>query len=72
VQHQPALGDRAIEAGFVLRGRALELVQKRPVDLLDIDPAILYGLEGVGELDQLRAATSGSANGLFSTNFIAS
>jgi hypothetical protein len=38
MEDKPPLGDRAIEAGLVLRRRALELVRERPVDLLDIDP----------------------------------
>jgi hypothetical protein len=45
VQHQPALGDRVIETGLIFRWRALELEQKRPVDLLGIDPAVLDGFE---------------------------
>jgi len=53
VQLEPALLDRAQKAGLVFRRRALELEQKRPVDLLDIDPAVLDGLERVGELKQL-------------------
>jgi hypothetical protein len=48
VQLEPALLDRAQKAGLVFRRRALELEQKRPVDLLDIDPAILDRLECVG------------------------
>ncbi len=40
------------EAGPVLRGRAFELEQEWPVDLLDIDSAVLDGLERVGELEQ--------------------
>jgi hypothetical protein len=61
VQHQPALLDRAIEAGLLFSGRALELEQKWPVDLLDIDPAVLDRLERVGELNQL--ARGGLGNG---------
>jgi hypothetical protein len=53
VQLEPAVLDRAIKPGLVFRRRALELEQKRPVDLLDIDPAVLDGLERVGELKQL-------------------
>jgi hypothetical protein len=49
-------------------GRAtLELEKEGPVDLLDIDPAVL---DRLGGSTSLRAATSGSANGLLSTNFI--
>jgi hypothetical protein len=53
VQDQPAFGYRMVKAGFVLRRCALEFEQKRPVDLLDIDPAVLDWLECVGELEQL-------------------
>ena len=37
--------------------RALQLEQKWPVDLLDIDTAVLHRLESVGQLDQLAAAS---------------
>jgi hypothetical protein len=43
----------------VLRGRALELVKERPVDLLDIDPPVLNGLECIGELHQLARGDFG-------------
>ena len=48
----------AFEARRVLRRRALVAVQERAVELLDIDAAILHGLEGVRVLHQ-------SARGLF-------
>jgi hypothetical protein len=51
VQFQPALLDRAIETSLILGRRTLQLEQERPIDLLDIDPAILDRLESVGELD---------------------
>ena len=70
MQHQPALGDRMVEPGLVLRGRALELEQKRPVDLLNIDPAVLDGLDALASSTSLRAAASGSAKGRRATNFI--
>src|ERR1700741_1575194 len=47
------LRDRMIEPGLLLRGRTLVFEWKWPVDLLDIDPAILDRLEGIGEFDQL-------------------
>jgi hypothetical protein len=53
VQHQPSLLDRAIEAGFVFRRRGLQLKQHRPVDLLDVDAAVLDGFHTVGEFDDL-------------------
>jgi hypothetical protein len=71
-RRQPTVLDRAIEASLVLRRRALELEQKRPVDLLDIDPPVLDRLEGVGQLDQLARGASGSAKGRGSVNFMCS
>jgi hypothetical protein len=50
MQPQPALGNGALKPGLVLGGRALELIDEGPVDLLDIDPAVLHRLEGVGQL----------------------
>jgi len=46
--------DRELEAGAVLRRAALELRQERPVDLLNVDAAVLHGLDGVGELQELE------------------
>ena len=37
MQPEPAVGDGAIKAGLVFGRRALELIQERLVDLLDID-----------------------------------
>ena len=34
VQPEPAIGDDALKPGLVLSGRALELIDERPVDLL--------------------------------------
>ena len=70
MQHQPALGDRILEAGLVLSWRALQLKQKRPVDLLDVDPAILDGSNALAISSSLRAAVSGLANGRSAANFI--
>jgi hypothetical protein len=36
------------QAGLVFRRRTLELIEEGLVDLLDIDPAVLDWLEGVG------------------------
>ena len=33
------------------RWRALQLKQERPVDLLDMDAAVLYGIDRIGKLD---------------------
>jgi hypothetical protein len=53
MQPEPALGDGALKTGLVFRRRALELIKERPVDLLDVDAAVLHRLEGVGPLQQL-------------------
>ena len=37
VQPKPAVGDGTLKAGLVFGRRALELIQERLVDLLDID-----------------------------------
>src|SRR6201987_5811788 len=63
VQPEPAVGDGEIEAGLVFRRCALELIQERPIDLLDIDPAVLDWLERVGELDQLARGGLGVGEG---------
>jgi hypothetical protein len=49
VQPEPALGDYEIQTGFVFRGRALELMQKGRIDLLDVDSAVLNRLDSFGE-----------------------
>jgi hypothetical protein len=49
---EPALGDGKIEAGLVLGGAAA-LPEERPVDLLNVDTAVLDRLDGVGDLKQL-------------------
>ena len=48
---QPAGGDGEIERRLVFSWRGLQIVQKRPVDLLDMDSAFLHGLNRVGDLD---------------------
>ena len=63
VQHQPALGYRMLKAGFVFGRRPLQFEQKRPVDFLDVDPAVLDRLEGIGELQQLAGCGLGIGEG---------
>ena len=58
MEPQPSAFDRELEACTVFRRRAAQVVQEWPVDLLDVDAAILHGLDGVGEL---RSAASGFA-----------
>jgi hypothetical protein len=52
-QHQPAVGDGTIEASLVFGRRALQLIQEWPVDLLDMDAAVLQGFDSVGQLNEL-------------------
>lgn len=61
VQHQPALGDRQIKACLVFGRRSLELKQEGPVDLLDMDTAVLDRLNGVGQFDDLARSGLRSA-----------
>jgi hypothetical protein len=50
--------DRVLDAGAVIRWRALELIKGMGVDLLDMNATVLRGLDAVGDF---RAAESGSA-----------
>jgi hypothetical protein len=69
---QPAFGDGVVQRGTVLLGRAAFLKQERPVDLLDVDAAVLQRLGRVGDLQQLVSGDGGSANGLGVTYFMGS
>ena len=53
MQFQPTAFDREIKASLVLCWRRLQLKQERPVDRLDINPAVLNGFEGVSKLEDL-------------------
>jgi hypothetical protein len=53
VHHKPPALDPELEAGAVFRRRRLETEQHRPVEQLDMDPAVLDGLGRLGELDPL-------------------
>ena len=53
MQLQPAAGNRQIEAGLVFGRRGFLREQERPVDLLDLDAAVMDDLDGVGNLQQL-------------------
>ena len=44
---QPAPFNSKLQAGAVLRGRALVVEQEGAVEFLDVDPALLNWLEGV-------------------------
>jgi hypothetical protein len=49
---KPATLDREPEPGAVLGGCGMVLEQEGPVDLLDIDAAVLDRLEGTGALQE--------------------
>jgi hypothetical protein len=53
VEPQPAAFDRKLETSLVLCWSGLEIMQQRPVDQLDMDAAVLHGLDGVGDFHQL-------------------
>src|SRR5947208_1211978 len=48
-----------MESGAVLRWRAAFLEQERPVELLDVDAAILHRLGRVGDLKQFTGGDGG-------------
>jgi hypothetical protein len=50
---QPAARDGKLEAGTVFGRTATFFEQEGPVDLLNVDPAVLDGFGGVGDLKQL-------------------
>ena len=56
VHREPAPLDRQFHAGAVFGRAGLVLEEERPVDLLDVDPAVLYRLDGVGDFEKGRAA----------------
>jgi hypothetical protein len=51
VTPEPALGDGEIEASFVL-GRGAAFPEERPVDLLDVQAAVLNRLDRAGDLQE--------------------
>ena len=51
--HSQPPGNGQIEARFVLRRAASELVDERAVDLLDVDATVLHRLDLVGDLQKL-------------------
>ena len=61
VHDQPAALDRQIQAGLVFGRRSVVATQERPVDPLDIDPAILDDFRSLACSRRRRAAFSGSA-----------
>ena len=73
MQPKPAAIDREIEASAVFGRAAAMFEQERPVDLLDVDAAILNWLDGSGDLQQLaRSGVGVSESDFGSTNFMGS
>jgi hypothetical protein len=62
VQHQPAAFDRQLEAGAIFGRRCVLPKQEGRVDQLDVDPAVLHDLGGVGDLMQLAGCLFGISN----------
>jgi hypothetical protein len=59
MQHQPAILDRALEAGLVFRrGGALD-IEHRIIQLLNVNAAVLDRLDGIGKLDDLARGDLG-------------
>lgn len=50
---QPTALDCHLEPGATFLRAALDLIQKRSVDLLNVDAAVLHRFNGIGDLDQL-------------------
>jgi hypothetical protein len=69
VHRQPAGLDCEIETCATLLGVALELTQKRSVDQLDMYPAVLLRLDGIGDVDQLAGGDFGVGVGAFGGEF---
>ena len=66
---QPAFGDRQLQPGAIFGRAATLLEQERPVDLLDVDPAVLDRLDGVGDLEDLARGLLGVGEGSISGVF---
>jgi hypothetical protein len=60
VHHEPAALDGALHACAALGRVAPAFEEERPVDLLDVDAAILQGLNGAGDLDDTARGFLGS------------
>jgi hypothetical protein len=70
IQRQPAAIYRQIETGLVFGRAGLVLIQKRRVDQLDIDAAVLHRLDRVCDLDQLAGSLFRVGVRAISANFI--
>ncbi|WP_349253888.1 hypothetical protein [Bradyrhizobium sp. CB2312] len=58
VEFEPALLDRVLDARAELRSTSLERVEKRRINLLDVNAAVLDGLDAASDLYQLAGRTS--------------
>ena len=72
VPHQPAAGSRQLQAGLDFGWRALVVKQKRPVDLLDVDAAVLRRFEAVGDLKRFAGGLYQIGVSRLDANFIIS
>ena len=52
-----------LKTGFLLGWRPLELIQKRLVDLLDVNAPVLHWLDRLGRLHQLTRGRFGIGEG---------
>jgi hypothetical protein len=69
VHRQPAALDCEIETCAIPLRAALELIQERSVDQLDMYPAVLLRLDGIGDVDQLAGGDFGVGVGAFGGEF---
>jgi hypothetical protein len=70
VHPKPTALDRELEACAVFRRAALELGQERPIDLLDVDAAVLYPLSRIGDLQKFARGSFGIGKGAGATYFM--
>ena len=69
VQLEPAFLDSAPDAGAELRAASLERVEEGIVDLLDVDPAVLYRLDARSQLNELASGDFRIGEGAFGDEF---
>ena len=60
MKNQPPALDCQFQASTVFGRRCALPKQKRRIDLLDVDAAVLPGLDGVGDLQELAGSLLGS------------
>lgn len=71
VQLKPAALDHYLDARAELRATATVLVHERRVDFLDVDAAVLDGLDACGDLHELAGGGFRSAQRRSAAYFIA-